>query len=178
MQQLIALASQDLSLKSVRSLLDLAQKTSCNNIASVVLRALLGGGVLLVLRRLIRWIRYRIARGELFRFLETAQKLTIIDMYPTAYIAASDASYLWIMAYLAQNPSCQAQIKNFQLSTAEARQVRQGAADGLRSHRHQAGKIGEHNASWTADEIIGQVLPTYSQFPHSLIGSLEMWIIC
>lgn len=74
------------------------------------------------------------------------------------------------MAWLAQDPAAQAQIRDFQLSTSEWRQVRQGSGNALRVETQRNGSVapssptvGEHNASWTAKDIIGQVIPTYRE---------------
>jgi chaperone BCS1 len=100
-------------------------------------------------------------------------------IFPTAYIHITDSSYLWVTAYMASSAAAQAQIRDFQLSTSEMRQVRQSGG-ALRSARDGvkggptvsgAGVAREHSASWSAQEIIGQVLPTYSAYSLDDDGS-------
>lgn len=63
------------------------------------------------------------------------------------------------MAWLAQDPYAQRQIKDFQLSTAEWRSIRKQAGNALASETNS--RIGDKNATWSSKEIIGQVIPTY-----------------
>jgi chaperone BCS1 len=73
---------------------------------------------------------------------------------------------------MASSAAAQAQIRDFQLSTSEMRQVRQSggalrsAMDGAKGGPSVggAGVASEQSASWSAKEIIGQVLPTYSTY--------------
>lgn len=81
------------------------------------------------------------------------------------------------MAWLAQDPAAQSQIKDFQLSTSEWREVRRGAGNALKVETQRTGErapgsttVGEHNSSWSAEDIIGQVLPAYRESifkPHT-----------
>ncbi|ORY24988.1 P-loop containing nucleoside triphosphate hydrolase protein, partial [Naematelia encephala] len=95
---------------------------------------------------------------------------TLRALFPTAYIAVSDPSYLWVMAWMAQDPSAQKQITDFQLSTEEWRQVRKSSASALRRSaetnkggtvQNSSPSVGEQNASWAEGDIIGQIIPTY-----------------
>lgn len=66
------------------------------------------------------------------------------------------------MAWLAQDPYAQRQIKDFQLSTAEWRSIRKQAGNALASETNS--RIGDKNATWSSKEIIGQVIPTYCKY--------------
>jgi chaperone BCS1 len=80
-------------------------------------------------------------------------------LFPAAYIELDDPAYHWIMAFLAQDPIAQAQIHHFQLNTAEWRILRKKGNQGPK----RAKDAREQNASWKAKEILGQVMPAYSE---------------
>lgn len=72
------------------------------------------------------------------------------------------------MSWLSQDPAVQAQIKNFQLSTTESRQTKLGSKNGLKgSFAQRNWKVGGLETNLASEEIIGQVLPMYSQFSSS-----------
>ena len=80
------------------------------------------------------------------------------------------------MAWIAQNPSTQKQIGDFQLSTSEWRQVRSRSGNALRtsegaktSATGSSQEVGEQNVTWSAKDIIGQELPVYRE----LVSHLE-----
>lgn len=76
-------------------------------------------------------------------------------LFPTAYIHHTDPAYQWIRTWLATDQAAQAQIRDFQLFTEEWRSVRKRAG---------AITVKEHNATWTAKDIIGQVMPSYREW--------------
>lgn len=76
-------------------------------------------------------------------------------LFPTAYIHHTDPAYQWIRTWLATDQAAQAQIRDFQLFTEERRSVRKRAG---------AITVKEHNATWTAKDIIGQVMPSYREW--------------
>jgi chaperone BCS1 len=87
-----------------------------------------------------------------------------IALFSTAYISVTDTSYLWIMAWIAQDPSAQGQIKDFQLTTSEWREVRRKSSNALHTNGGstvRAATVGEQNATWRAKDIVGQIIPTY-----------------
>lgn len=68
------------------------------------------------------------------------------------------------MAWISTDPEAQRQIQDFQLSTSEWRQVRQRSGNALRAGSKEGPVgVGEHSATWTSKEIIGQVIPTYRE---------------
>ncbi|WWC89949.1 uncharacterized protein L201_004878 [Kwoniella dendrophila CBS 6074] len=85
-------------------------------------------------------------------------------LFPTAYIASSDPSYHWIIAWIAQDDYVQKQIHDFQLCTVESRSLKRRNKNTLGSNETtSSGKsLGKHNSTWSSEEVIGQVLPTYS----------------
>lgn len=159
------LLGQQLGLGSARSLLALAKNSNIENILSIAIRVVVVGALIAGLRRAASWFSVWLDRCTYLSLPSSCCMSDLSDLYPSAYIAVTDTSYLWIMAWLAQDPAAQAQIKDFQLSTSEWRQVRQGSGNALRGgHGAATGSptaVGEHNSSWSAKDIIGQVLPAY-----------------
>ena len=91
-------------------------------------------------------------------------------LFPTAFVSVHNAAFLWVMAWIAQNPSAQKQIGDFQLSTSEWRQVRSRSGNALRASEGaktpapgSSQEVGEQNVTWSAKDIIGQELPVYRE---------------
>ncbi|WVF72107.1 hypothetical protein IAT40_006919 [Kwoniella sp. CBS 6097] len=78
-------------------------------------------------------------------------------LFPTAYIQHGDPAYDWIKAWIAQDTYALSQIHDFQLSTTDVRSMKKRAKNAL--------AVGQHNASWAMNDVIGQIMPTYQ---HSL----------
>jgi chaperone BCS1 len=132
-----------------------------DNIAGIVIRMIIVGALVAGVRKFWHWSSIKITRGKPYH-LATTNSPDDQALFPTAYVAVSDASYLWIMAWIATNAEAQKQIRDFQLSTSEWRQVRRRSGNALRAKEGGAvGGVGEQNATWSSKEIIGQVIPTY-----------------
>ncbi|WVQ98808.1 hypothetical protein IAU59_005939 [Kwoniella sp. CBS 9459] len=89
-------------------------------------------------------------------------------IFPTAYVRHGDPAYYWVRAWVAQDPYALAQIHDFQLSTTDSRSLKKRAKNGLVAGHDTASKghsLGQHNATWAMQDVIGQILPTYQ---HSL----------
>ncbi|KAK4683993.1 hypothetical protein P7C73_g6212, partial [Tremellales sp. Uapishka_1] len=136
-------ADPDMLSVPLRFLSSLSRDARLDNIVSAAIRMVLVGAAVSLIRRLVGYLS-----GKIERYL-----------FPSAYIAINDASYAWISAWIAQDASAQAQIHDFELSTAEWRQIRNKSAGALTAR--SAGGLGGKNASWTSKHIIGQILPTY-----------------
>ena len=78
------------------------------------------------------------------------------------------------MAWIAQDPAAQRQIRDFELSTSEWRQVRRRAGNSLLAGdtSRKSAALGEQNATWVAKEIIGQVMPTYRELQFHIVDAL------
>ncbi|WRT67227.1 uncharacterized protein IL334_004193 [Kwoniella shivajii] len=129
----------------------LSRHQNMDSFAPLAIRAIALGAILTVLKRFIKYGQSKINR----------------ILFPTAYIAVNDPAFHWITSWIAQDPYAQSQIHDFQLSTTESRSLRKKNNQGVLTvgDTKTKGTIGEHNASWKMNEIIGQILPTYQ---HSI----------
>ena len=82
-------------------------------------------------------------------------------------MAYNDPAFMWILAFLAQDPAVQKQLRHFQLSTEQSRDARKQGTELVRSPaggNNASQKLGYQNASWAKGDVLGQMLPTYRAY--------------
>ncbi|EIW69397.1 hypothetical protein TREMEDRAFT_62261 [Tremella mesenterica DSM 1558] len=144
-------------------LVRLAREGDMAQITSIVIRMLLIGAAVSALRSIYKYLQDKLTR----------------HIFPSAYIAATDPACLWVLAYIAQDPGAQKQICHFQLSTDEVRSIRKPTGNSLRADKgdRPSQNVGEQNCSWSNDEIIGQILPTFYQTIRIKFNGKYLWIV-